>query len=401
MSKKITVRIPPSPTGYFHIGRARTALFNFLFARKLGGEVVFRIEDTDKERSRKEYEEDIIASLEWLGIKYDKGPFRQSERTEIYKKYIEQMLESGAAYVSKEEPKEEGQRSEVIRLKNPNKKIAFQDAIRGKIEFDTTELGDIVVAKSADEPLYHLTVVVDDHEMGITHVIRGDDGISNTPRQILIQEAIGAERPEYVHVPLILAPDRSKMSARHGAVSIREFKAQGYLPQALVNYMALLGWNPGTEQEIFTMEELIEEFDIAKIQKGGAIFDKKKLDWVNKEHIKLLPPEEQRKRLLDEIKDEPYMKGEPELDLDKIGWKENTKARTAELLSGAIEIIEKGEDLMKYAEREGKGDVLWPVRYSLTGAKASPDPFTMIEILGKEEALKRLKKAVIMLGDEA
>ena len=394
MSDKIVVRIPPSPTGYFHIGRARTALFNYLYAKKNGGEIVFRLEDTDKERSSKEYEEDIIEALNWLGITYDQGPFRQSERTEIYKSYIQKMLDNGTAYVSHEP---EGENKEVIRFKNPNKVITFTDLVRGEISFDTTDLKDFVIARNIDDPLYHLTVVVDDHEMGVTHVIRGDDGISNTPRQVLLQEAIGATRPQYAHVPLILAPDKSKLSARHGATSLRDFRALGYLPEAMVNYMALLGWNPGTDQEIFTIKELIEQFDLSKIQKGGAIFDIKKLDWVNKEHIKRLPPEKQREILLKSIENEPYMTGEPELEADKISWKKETSENTLKHLEEAARIIEEGGDLMEYAERVGKGHVLWPVRYALTGAEASPDPFTILEILGKEKSLKRIQNDIMRL----
>lgn len=402
MSNKIVVRIPPSPTGYFHIGRARTALFNYLFAKHHGGGIVFRLEDTDKERSKKEYEEDIMNALEWLGITYDHGPFRQSERTEVYTKYIQKMIEEGTAYVSKET---EGENKEVIRFKNPNKTIVFDDIIRGEISFDTAELKDFVIARNINDPLYHLTVVIDDHEMGVTHVIRGDDGISNTPRQILLQEAIGATRPQYAHVPLILGADRAKMSARHGATSLRDFRAKGYLPQAMVNYLALLGWNPGTEKEIFTMEELIKEFDLDKIQKGGAIFDQKKLDWVQKEHIKLLPLEEQKEIIRKEIENEPYMVGEPELDLEKIAWKKSTKEEATQHLVEVKKIIEKwstpsvDQEIMEYAERVGKGNVLWPVRYALTGAEASPDPFTMLEFLGKEKSLMRLEKAIIVLNE--
>lgn len=401
MAEKVVVRIPPSPTGYFHIGRARTALFNYLFAKHHGGEIVFRLEDTDKERSKREYEEDIISALEWLGITYDQGPFRQSERTEIYKKYIQIMLDNGTAYISNEP---EGENKEVIRFKNPNKIVSFTDVIRGEISFDTSDLKDFVVARNINDPLYHLTVVVDDHEMGVTHIIRGDDGISNTPRQILLQEAIGAKRPVYAHVPLILGSDRAKMSARHGATSLRDFRANGYLSEALVNYLALLGWNPGTEQEIFTMAELIEQFDLNKIQKGGAIFDPKKLDWVNKEHINRLPPEKQKELLLEKIKDEPYMIGEPTLDPEKIAWKKSTKEEAVQHLEEAKKIIENNSDtssvsanLMEYAEKAGKGNVLWPVRYALTGAEASPDPITILEILGKEKSLKRLENAIMVL----
>src|SRR5579872_2048667 len=298
-NKKIVVRIPPSPTGYFHVGRARTALLNYLFAKKNDGEIVFRIEDTDKERSKKEYEEDIIDGLAWLGITYDNGPFRQSERGDIYKKYIQKMLDKGTAYVSQET---EGENKEVIRFKNPNKTLVFNDLIRGDISFDTTELKDFVIAKSITEPLYHLTVVIDDHEMGVTHIIRGDDGISNTPRQILLQEAIGAARPIYAHVPLILAPDKSKMSARHGATSLRDFRAMGYLPEAMVNFLGLLGFNPGGERELYALPELVEVFDLSRVQKGGAVFNVKKLDWYNKEYIKKVPKEIQEREILARLK---------------------------------------------------------------------------------------------------
>ena len=307
------------------------------------------------------------------------------------------MLDLNKVYISKEEPKEENQRNEIIRFKNPNKKIVFEDIIRGHIEFDTTELGDFVVAKSMSEPLYHLAAVVDDHEMGVTHIIRGEEHLSNTPRQMLIQEAIEAKQPLYAHIPLILASDRSKLSKRAGAVSVLEYKKRGFLPEALDNYMALLGWNPGTEQEIFKLEELIKVFDIAKIHKSGAIFDEKKLEWVNKEHIKFLPEEERKKMILESIRGELYFEQEPELDVLKISWKNNPKDKTAQLLEGAIKIIAEGGDLMSYAEREGRGDVLWPVRYALTGLDVSPDPFILLDILGKGKSLKRLENAVMIL----
>ena len=264
-NNKVIVRYPPSPTGLLHIGNVRTLLFNYLFAKQNNGQIVFRLEDTDKERSKKEYEEDIIENLKWLHIEPDfSTTVRQSERSEIYKKYLEKLISEGKAYLSKEENTEDGKRAEVIRFKNPNQKIKFNDLIRGDIEFDTTELKDFVIAKSLEEPVYHLAVVVDDFEMGVTHIIRGDDGISNTPRQILIQEAIGTPRPIYAHLPLILAPDKTKLSKRkHGEqVSVSFYKSAGYLPEAMINFLAMVGWNPGTEQEIFSMEELIEKFDI-------------------------------------------------------------------------------------------------------------------------------------------
>ncbi|MEK9161622.1 MAG: glutamate--tRNA ligase family protein, partial [Patescibacteria group bacterium] len=280
--KKIVVRFPPSPTGLFHMGNARTLLFNYLFAKKNNGRIVLRLEDTDKERSREEYSQDIIDNLKWLGIEPDSlVAIRQSERGPVYKKYLEKMISEGKAYFSKETVVEEGQRDQVIRFKNPNKKIVFNDLIRGDIEFDTTELKDFIIAKSLEEPVYHLAVVVDDYEMGVSHIIRGDDGISNTPRQILIQEAIGAPRPVYAHLPLILTQDRTKLSKRkHGEkVSVTFYRNAGYLPEAVVNFLALIGWNPGDEREIFSKEELIKEFSLERIQKSAGIFNVERLDW--------------------------------------------------------------------------------------------------------------------------
>lgn len=396
--KKVVVRMAPSPTGLLHIGTARTALFNYLYAKKVGGKFIMRIEDTDKERSTKEFEKNILDGLSWLGLNHDEF-YRQSEREAVYVSHVKKMIANGSAYISKEEIKEEGQRGEVVRFKNPNKKITFHDVIRGDVEFDTTELGDFVIAKSPEEPLYHLAVVVDDHEMGVTHVIRGEDHISNTPRQILIQEAIGAKRPVYAHLPLILDKDRQKLSKRkHGeAVSVDFYNKKGILPQALNNYLALLGWNPGTDQEIFTMEELIRAFDIKKIQKGGAAFDEKKLDWVNKEHIKLLSPEEQLEIKKKEIENEPYMKAKPSLDLSKINWKDTPPAETKAHLEEALTLLGDNKKLMSYAEEKGKGNVLWPLRYAITGAERSPDPFTLIEIFGVEEVSERVRAAIEVL----
>jgi glutamyl/glutaminyl-tRNA synthetase len=297
--KKVVTRFPPSPTGFLHVGSVRTALFNYLFAKKFGGEMILRIEDTDKERSKKEFEVNITDSLCWLSLPWSNEKIlRQSERSDVYKKYLEKLIVEGKAYVSRETPKEEGDRAEVVRFKNPNKKIKFTDLIRGEIEFDTTELEDFVIAKSLEEPLYHLAVVIDDFESGVTHVIRGEDGISNTPRQILIQEAIGAPRPIYAHLPLILAPDRSKLSKRkHGeSVSINFYREKAYFPEAILNYLALLGWNPGDDREIFSLEELVQVFDLSKVQKGGAIFNIEKLNWFNKQYLQKLSAEEKLSR---------------------------------------------------------------------------------------------------------
>ena len=437
---KVITRFPPSPTGYLHIGRVRTALFNYLFAKSQGGELVLRIEDTDKDRSKPEYEKDIMEGLEWLGISYDnKSVPRQSERSEIYKKFIQKLIDKDLAFISKEEnPKlksgKEG-REEVVRFKNPNIKVKFTDLIRGEVEFDTTDLGDFVVAKSLDEPIYHLTVVIDDNEMGITHVIRGEDHISNTPRQILIQEALGFDRPTYAHLPLILGSDKSKLSGRHGAVSLNDYK-KDYLPEAIVNYLALLGWNPGDEREIFTMPELIKEFSIEKVQKSGAIFSTEKLDWINKKHLDKLSDEDFLVRIGEYISDElknyknfekvlPLLRervskfsdaktliddgefsfyiNDPEVFAEKLVWKNDGKEKAVENLTQVISLLGNVEDfsfesvksaVQQFADDVGKGSVMHPMRLALTGRDRSPDPFTVAGILGKETTIKRLNKAV-------
>ena len=429
--EKVVARMAPSPTGYFHIGSVRTALFNFLFARKNKGTFIFRSEDTNNERSKKEFEDNILDSLKWLGLSYDKF-MRQSDRTEVYISYLKKMIENGSAYFSKEEPKEGESRTEVIRLKNPNKKIVFEDLVRGKVEFDTTESGDFVIAKSLTEPLYHLAVVVDDHETGATHVIRGEDILSSTPRQILIQEAIGAKRPIYAHIPLILAPDRSKLSKRFGATSLTEYKNQGFLPEAILNYMALLGWNPGTEKEIFSLDELIEEFDISRVQKGGAIFDMTKMLWVNKQHILRQSHESQIKNLKLQVQNEKlndqdftnkflkiilnrihrwgevkeimaagefdYLFNDPEINPGMVPWKKQSKEDAKKNLEKVLSILDDKGKIMRLAEEEGKGDVLWPLRTALSGREKSPDPFTLIDILGLSESKKRILKAIELLS---
>lgn len=445
-NNKIVTRFAPSPTGNLHLGGVRTALFSFLYARNNNGKFILRIEDTDKERSKKEFEKNILEGLAWLGISYDEI-YRQSERTEIYKKYIQQLIDKGLAYVSQEEVKKEGDRSEVIRFKNPNKIVTFSDEIRGEVTFDTTELGDFVIARDIDNPLYHFVVVVDDFEMGVTHVIRGEDHISNTPRQILIQEAIGATLPIYAHIPLILAPDRTKLSKRHGAVSVVEYEKMGYLPQALINFLALIGWNPGDEREIFSMDELIEAFSLERVQKGGGIFNLEKLDWINKQHIAKMSPERALNKVKEMIPKEilslpqyseerlvaivpiiteriskfndvikmtedgeiDYFFKTPEYDVEKLLWKKNPDpVTTKQHLDKVIELLSNinsknftqesvKESVWEYAEKEGRGDVLWPMRFALCGREKSPDPLTLSQILGKEETLNRLSTAVNLL----
>ncbi len=438
----IRVRIAPSPTGNLHIGTTRTALFNYLFAKQNGGTFVVRIEDTDKERSRPEFEQDIFTGLSHLGLIDTETEIaqRQSERTEIYKDYLKKLIDNGFAYESKEEVKEEGQRASVIRFKNPNKKVSFTDMIRGEITFDTTDLGDFVIAKSLEEPLFHLAVVVDDFEMKISHVIRGEDHISNTPRQILIQEAIGAVTPTYAHLPLILSKERKKLSKRDGAKSMQEYIKAGYLQSALLNFIAFLGWHPDDDQEVLTKEDLIKKFNISKIQKGGAIFDIEKLNWFNREHIKKMSADDflsivnhekdkvgisvnlhptlislikERITVFSDISPLLTLEGEfgPLLhdititDYSKAIWKDSDAIQTKEYLSHIISILEplseseftaiKLKDLIwDYASEKGRGAVLWPTRFILSGQDKSPDPFTLMEILGKEKSLIRLKDGV-------
>jgi glutamyl-tRNA synthetase len=304
----VITRFPPSPTGLLHVGGARTALFNYLYAKQHGGKFILRIEDTDHERSKKEYENEIVESLRWLGIVWDNAEvWRSSERGETYQSYLTKLIDSGAAYVSREpekratppppaslgappHEKEEGKMVEVVRFRNPNKRVGWKDMIRGDVSFDTTELKDFVIARSVSEPLYHLAVVVDDFEMGITHIIRGEDHISNTARQMLIQEALGAPAPRYAHLPLVLAADRSKLSKRKHAelASLAHYRSQGISPEAMVNFLALLGWHPSESDasEVLSLSDLLREFRLERVQKGGAVLDVNKLNWLNRQYLK-------------------------------------------------------------------------------------------------------------------
>jgi glutamyl-tRNA synthetase len=441
----IVTRFAPSPTGLLHAGNYRTAIFSYLFAKKHGGKFILRIEDTDKERSKKEYEENIIESLKWLNLPYDER-YLQSERSELHKEYLHKMVASGHAYVSKETPTKEGGRTEVIRFKNPNKVVTFHDLIRGEISINTTDLGDFVIAKSFDEPLFHLAVVIDDVTMGVTHIVRGEDHISNTPRQMLIVEAIGGKPFTYAHLPLILAPDRSKLSKRKGALPLTEYRDRGYLPEAMLNYLTLLGWNPGTEQELFTHDELVAAFSIERVNKSGAIFDQEKLDWMNHEYIKKLSDDDftehakpflptkltgdarfdtvfrsvlpllrerivsfSELRTMAEAGEIEYYFSDPVYEPGKLLWKDTSVEVVQRHLSHLIELLmgttdsvfSDGEALKNlvwpYAEEGGRGAVLWPMRYALSGKEKSPDPFTLARILGKETTLRRLNAAVTLL----
>lgn len=460
----VRVRFAPSPTGWLHIGTARTALFNYLFAKQNKGKFILRIEDTDLERSDKKYEKDIIESLNWLGLNWDEGPFYQTARSELYQKYIKQLLNAGQAfwcYHSKEEleaeKKEQKERKEaprhicghkdnppkhtsekgIIRFRCSDKKIKFNDIVREELEFDAKLLGDISIARDEKTPLYNFAVVVDDGEMNISHVIRGEDHISNTPKQILLAEALGFKLPRYAHLPLILGPDRNKLSKRHAAVSIGDYKKEGYLPEALINFMALLGWNSGTEKEIFSLNELIQEFSLERIQKGGAVFDVKRLDWINGGYIrkidldeltkkclpylepqikqsdlfdfeyvkKIISIEQERLKKISEIGDLTafFFKDKLEYEPKLLIWKNMSLAQikaNLELLykelSNLSDFSEKTleETIMPLTKEYGTGELLWPLRVALSGQKASPGPLEIAEILGNKIALKRIKEAI-------
>ena len=482
------VRLAPSPTGWFHIGNARTALFNYLFARKTGGKFILRIEDTDKERSKKEYENNILEGLKSLGIEWDEGPdingpfgpYRQSERLKIYEKYLRRLLKEKKIYycfcspeeidAQKEEmiargvpPKYSGKcrdfsesvvktylakgKSAVIRIKMPNKVIKFEDIIRGEVEFDLSLIGDIVIAKSFKESLYNFAVVIDDYLMKITHVIRGEDHISNTPKQITIQEALGFPRPNYAHLPMILGPDRSKLSKRHGAMALTEYRKMGYLPEALVNFLAFLGWHPIGNQEILNLEELIDKFDLERVQKGGAIFNIRKLDWFNAQYFKRMSSDELMNRVVDYIKnfsstpqiikeyDIDYIKKVIDIEVPRMNklsdlidlsdfffkkkieyskellkWKDMTDIELAKSLQDSLNILEKIKEsefnrvnlqikFYNFIDENpnytgNKGKLLWPLRVALSGKKASPGPFEIAEVLERERSIERVKQAL-------
>ncbi len=444
MSAGVRVRIPPSPTGYCHVGTARMAILNFLFARKNGGHIIFRSEDTDKERSTREFETDIIEQLHWLGLSWDEF-CRTSELVKTHTKALSKLIAEDKAYVSEEESKKEpGKMARVVRLRNPGTSVTFRDVIRGEITFDTTELGDFTIARAIDDPLYHLAVVVDDGEMGITHVIRGEDHISNTPRQILIQEALGLPRPVYAHYPLHLGADKSKLSKRTGDVAVRSYREKGYLSEALLNYIALLGWTPPSGREILSLSDMIGEFDLKDLHKSGAVFDVEKLRWFNRQYLLAMPESvfatealrvlsealEQRgiagdaailKALAPLVRERisvwedvrtlvadgefDYFFADPELDPVRVPEKRSTPADAMRHLEAAENMLltvpegsfadpEKIKSAVwDYATKEGRGAVLWPLRYALTGRERSPDPFIVASIIGRGKALERVQRA--------
>ncbi len=439
----VVTRIPPSPTGRFHLGTARTALFNYLFARHAGGTIVYRSEDTDKVRSTKESEQEIIDGLHWLGIDWDSFS-RQSEHAARHRELLEKIVGEGKAYVSKEPAKDDPTREvEVVRLKNPGTNVTFTDLVRGDITFHTAELGDFVIARSLDDALYHFAVVADDMDAGVTYVIRGEDHISNTPRQILIQEALGAPRPAYVHLPLIVDEHRAKLSKRKHVTAIMDYRGEGILPETLVNYLALLGWNPGDEREYFSLAELADAFTIERVQKSSAAWNREKLLSMNQHWLRTLtddaflergnltaPDRERLRSIVPLLKERAQTFGEaremlagelsglftePSLSAEKLVAKEPAERPrlTKQALESALKALESlessvsatavKETLMPLADAEeargkgGRGGYLWPLRYALSGQERSPDPFTLISILGPAEAASRVKKALAIL----
>ena len=490
--KTIRVRIAPSPTGPAHIGTARTALFNYLFAKQNNGKFILRIEDTDKERSEQRWTDEVIEQLKWLGIEWDEGPdiggefepYKQTQRLDIYKKYLEQLLEEKKAYYcfcTEEEletkrqehmsrgvaPKYDGtcahlsdetvennfaeKKPSVIRFRVENKKVKFNDLIRGDVEFDAGLLGDVVIAKDLESPLYHFAVVVDDFQMQISHVIRGEEHLSNTPRQIMMQQALGFYQPIYAHLPLMLNMDKSKMSKRQGDVAISDYHNNGYLPEALVNFMALLGWNPGTEKEFFSLEGLIKEFSIEKVQKSGAVFNIDRLDFLNGLYIREKPIEKLTELCMPYLKEagllmagqvsehtlqkivevsktrmkklsdicglsDFFFQNKLIFDKDLLQWKGVGDDATKESLMYSEKILSEIKvwelknleaELFSVSEKfnkekgypeKNKGYLLWPLRVALSGKDSSPSPFEIADILGKEKTLKRIEDAIKMLS---
>ncbi len=453
----VRVRFAPSPTGYLHVGGARTALYNFLFARKERGKFILRIEDTDIERSSKEYEERLLDSLRWLGLRWDEGPYRQSERLSIYQKVAEKLVKEGKAYEVYAYPEEiENLREELLRsgkpphytqemlevydtlerrreysarglkpaifFKMPRRDFSFVDVVKGEIVFKAGSIGDFVLMRSNGLPTYNFACVVDDSDMRITHVIRGDDHLSNTLRQLAIYEALGKKPPIFAHVSMILGPDGSKLSKRHGATSVEEFRDRGYLPQALLNYLALLGWSHPEGKEIMDLDEMISAFSLDRLSKNPAIFDPEKLRWMNSVYIRntsdgelaeLVKPflekigysveDEKLVKMISAVKDRMRELSEaPDLLSYFFEWEKKEVVFTQEERKLLEEVLENLSGV-KWNRREivrafsvmkkynvNRKDFFHKLRIALSGKKEGVELDVMIEILGFDEVKKRL-----------
>lgn len=457
VSEPVRVRIAPSPTGFAHLGTASTALYNILFARKQGGTFVLRIDDTDMERNRPEYEALIYESLRWLGLDWDEGPdkggpdapYRQSERVDLYREDAARLIKEGKAYRCYCTPEElEAERRQAqaekrpykysrrclvnppddrsvfaVRFKVPGGEVTFTDMVRGEMRFDADLIGDFIIMKSDGFPTYQFASPVDDARMEITHVIRGEEHLSNTPYQLMLVDALGYKRPvAYAHMPLILAKDGAKLSKRkHPEANLALFREQGYLPEALLNYLALLGWNPGTEQEIFSFDQLLEAFSFERVQRAGARFDWEKLNWMDGEYIRNLSDDELARRLepfLQNVDDETIRRAIPPLrtrmfklsqsvDYLEYLWTDplppSLDAETAQRVRAAVDALRPTQwepepiesALEKAVETSGvsKGKFYNPLRDALTGKKVSLPIHYAFALLPKDKALSRLERA--------
>ena len=465
MNDRVRVRFAPSPTGYLHIGGVRTALFNWLFARKHGGKFVLRIEDTDVSRSTEESIQEIVQAMKWLGLDWDEGPFRQMERQALYQKTVDALLAEGKAYrcyctqeeleVRKQEAIKQGHKPKydgkcrnlpaspsgapfVVRFKTPPGSVTINDQLRGAITFDNSELDDLIIQRTDGTPTYNFVVVVDDADMKITHVIRGDDHLSNTPRQALLYDSLNYPRPQFAHISMILGNDKTRLSKRHGATSVLAYRDMGYLPDAMLNYLARLGWSHG-DQEIFSRQELVQLFTLETVTISAAVFNPEKLLWINAHHIKTAPPAELVKHLepiliqegvlqkdhgltADEIaRPIPFLQErsktlmemaqmsafyfKKEVEFDEKAKEKFLRAEIKPLLEQLISALEKLGEFSAVtieaachavAEQNGVklGQLAQPVRVALTGKTVSPGIYEVILLLGKDRALARLTDAV-------
>lgn len=440
MSKEeVRVRFAPSPTGYLHIGGVRTALFNYLFARSSGGKFFLRIEDTDRERSRKEFEDEILNSLRWLGLEWDEPMLHQSARFSIYREKAEELMKRGLAY----EVTEDGRKAVRFRIPKDRDSLSFKDLVHGEIKVDLEELDDLVIMKSDGTPTYNFACVIDDDALGITHIIRGDDHISNTPKQMLFYEALGFKLPHFAHLPLILGRDSAPLSKRHGAVAVSAYQKEGFLAEGLLNYLALLGWGPGDNQEFFRKGDLVKRFSLDRINNTNAMFDNDKLRWLNGQHIKAMDERvylnlalnylrseklvgdtisnEQLERICTLFKDrvrtlkdiviegEYLLKREYPFREESIQkhWKAEGVAGRLGVLAESIEKSGKTSSANDFealtrdcASRLGikAAELIHPARVALTGTHVSPGLFDIMAVLGRGEVIRRLKSALDRLN---